>query len=160
MPEQSVQSVQHITFSLKRRINASPTQVFMAWSNPSVKRRWFVGPRGQWKERIREFDFRVGGRERLVGVFLDGKASTYDARFLDIVPERRIIYTFELYGDKKKVSVSLATLEFSPAGAGTQLLYREQALILDSSDDAGKREKRTSVLFDQMEASLRVKPVA
>ena len=57
-------SVQHLSFSIERVLNASQAQVFMAWSNPSVKRRWFVGPRGQWKERIREFDFRVGGRRR------------------------------------------------------------------------------------------------
>lgn len=151
-------SVQHLSFSIERVLNASQAQVFMAWSNPSVKRRWFVGPRGQWKERIREFDFRVGGRERLVGVFLDGKMSTYDSRFVDIIPEQRIIYTYEMYSDKRRVSVSLATLEFDALGAGTRLRYREQALILDSDEDAGKREKRTSVLFDQMEASLRVKP--
>ncbi len=151
------QSVQQLDFTIERTLIASPSQAFMAWSNPSVKRRWFVGPRGQWKERIREFDFRAGGRERLVGVFLDGKTSTYDARFIDIVPEQRIIYTYEIYSDKQRVSVSLATLEFEAQGSGTQLRYREKALLLDSSDDAGKREKRTNVLFDQMEASLRVK---
>ena len=151
-------SVQHLTLTIQRTLIAAPSQVFMAWSNPSVKRRWFVGPRGQWKERAREFDFRVGGRERLVGVFLDGKTSTYDARFIDIIPEQRIIYTYEMYSDKQGVSISLATLEFEVRGSGTHLMYREQALLLDSADDAGKREKRTSVLFDQMEASLRVKP--
>lgn len=118
-----------------------------------------MGPRGQWKERLREFDFRNGGRERLVGLFLDGKTSTYDARFLDIVPEQRIIYTYDIYSDKQRVSISLATLEFAALGAGTHLMYREQALILDSVEGTGKREMRTGVLFDQMEASLRVKPV-
>ncbi|MFM9970125.1 MAG: SRPBCC domain-containing protein [Burkholderiales bacterium] len=153
------QSVQHISFTIERTLYASPSQVFMAWSNPSVKRRWFVGPRGQWKERIREFDFRVGGRERLVGVFLDGKTSTYDARFLDIVPEERIIYTYDMYNETQKMSISLATMLFEAAGAGTRLKYREEALILSGADDTGRREKRTNVLFDQMEASLRVKPM-
>lgn len=157
MPEHTIQ---HLSFTMERTINASVSRVFMAWSNPSAKRRWFVGPRGQWKERVREFDFRNGGRERLVGLFLDGKTSTYDSRFLDIVPEQRIIYTYDMYSDKQRVSISLATLEFATLGAGTRLMYREQALILDSAEDASKREKRTGVLFDQMEASLRVKPVA
>ena len=136
----------------------APAQVFMAWSNPTVKARWFVGPRGQWKERVREFDFRVGGRERLVGRFIDGTTSTFDARFLDIVPEQRIIYTYDMLGGQKRISVSLTTLEFTPLGSGTHFRYREQALFLDGYDDGGKREKRTVVLLDQMEASLRVKP--
>ena len=151
-------NISQATISTERVINAPPAQVYMAWSNPGVKARWFVGPRGQWKERIREFDFRVGGRERLVGVTLDGKTLTYDARYLDIIPEERIVYNYEMSFDKFRVSISLATLLFAPEGSGTRLKYMEQALFLDGYDDAGRREKRSVVLLDQMENSLRVKP--
>ena len=82
-------------------------------------------------------------------------AKVYRIRPLE---KKSISVIYEMYRDKRRVSVSLATLEFDAMGAGTRLRYREQALILDSDEDAGKREKRTSVLFDQMEASLRVKP--
>ena len=60
--------------------------------------------------------------------------------------------------DKFRVSISLATLLFAPEGSGTRLKYMEQALFLDGYDDAGRREKRSVVLLDQMENSLRVKP--
>ena len=115
-------------------------------------------PRGQWKERSREFNFRAGGREGLVGVWADGKVSSFAARYLDIVPGQRIVYTYDLHIDQARISISLVTVQFSPSGAGTRMVFTEQSVFLDGYDDAGGREKGTRVLIDQLEASLRVKP--
>ena len=149
---------QHTTFTIDRVLNAPPAQVFKSWSEPSAKSRWFSGPPGQWKERSREFNFRVGGREALVGLRTDGKVSTFAARYLDIVPEQRIVYSYEMYLDQARISISLATVQFSPTGAGTRMTFTEHAVFLDGHDDAGGREKGTRALIDQLEASLRVKP--
>ncbi len=32
----------HATFTIERMLNASPQQVFHAWSAPAVKARWFI----------------------------------------------------------------------------------------------------------------------
>ena len=52
--------------------------------------------------------------------------------------------------DKTRISVSLGTTEFKPAGTGTRLVYTEQAVFLDGHDDAGGREQGTGGLFDQL----------
>ena len=46
-----------------------------------------------------ELDFRVGGRERSRGTAPDGRAYTYEALYQDIVPARRIVYTYDMLLD-------------------------------------------------------------
>ena len=67
-------------------------------------------------------DFRVGGRERVKGGFEGGMTTTFDATYHDIVPRERIVYTYEMHLDERKISVSLATLQIEPVGAGAQSL--------------------------------------
>ena len=102
-------------------------------------------------------DFRVGGRERAKRRFDGGVTTTFDAIYHDIVPRMRIVYTYEMHLDDRKISVSLATLEIEPAGAGrTKLKICEQGAFLDGYDDAGSREHGTGILLDQLGASLGV----
>ena len=101
-------------------------------------------------------DFRVGGRERVRGGFQGGVTTTFDAIYHDIVPRERIVYTYEMHLDERKISVSLATLQIKPAGQGrTKLLVDEQGAFLDGYDDAGSRERGTADLLDKLGASLR-----
>ena len=147
-------SVSHGTFVIERTYDASPPRVFTAWADPAAKARWFVGPDG-WKELRREIDFRVGGHERLRGVFPGGRVSDFDARYHDIVPDRRIVYSYAMQVDEKRISVSLATVEFAPAGGGTRLTFTEQAVFLDGFDGAAGREQGTGALLDQLGTALR-----
>src|SRR5713226_7105853 len=137
------------TFVIERTYDASPAQVFAAWAEPKAKARWFRGP-DEWKERDRELDFRVDGRERLVGVFPDGRVSSFDARYEDIVPGERIVYAYDMHLNETRISVSLATVELKPAGAGTRMIFTEQAVFLDDFDDAGGRERGTRALLDNL----------
>ena len=61
-------------------------------------------------------DVRVGGRERVIGKFADGSESRFEALYFDVVPERRIVYTYDMYWQGKKISVSLASVEFVALG--------------------------------------------
>ena len=147
------------TFGVERIINAAPDQVFLAWSKPSLKARWFVGPRGQWKEKIRESNFRVGGRERLIGSWSDGRVTTFDCRYLEIIANERIAYSYEMFIDKTRISMSLANVQLTPSGASTRLRYHEHAVFLNGFADNGGREQGTRALLDQLESVLRVKPM-
>jgi uncharacterized protein YndB with AHSA1/START domain len=62
---------------------------------------------------------------------------SFNARYQDIVPNERIIYSYDMNLDEKRISVSLATIEFEPAGSGTKLTITEQGAFLDGYDDAG-----------------------
>jgi uncharacterized protein YndB with AHSA1/START domain len=71
------------------------------------------------------------------------------------VPDRRIVYAYAMHLDDVKISVSLATIEFAGAGAGTRLVVTEQGAFLDGYDDAGSREHGTGGLLDKLEVALR-----
>jgi uncharacterized protein YndB with AHSA1/START domain len=102
----------------------------------------------------REMDVRPGGHERVMGRWASGVVTTFDAVYFDVVPNRRLVYCYELRKDERKISVSLATIELAPAGAGTRLRITEQGAFLDGYDDAGAREHGTGLLLDRLGASL------
>jgi uncharacterized protein YndB with AHSA1/START domain len=147
-------SVVHGAFHIERTYDATPEQVYKALSDETAKNQWFHGPQG-WRAIERFMDFRVGGHERAKGQFEGGVTTTFDAIYHDIVPRERIVYSYEMHLDDRKISVSLATLQIKPAGQGrTKLLVDEQGAFLDGYDDAGSREHGTGILLDQLGASL------
>jgi len=147
-------SVVHATFSLERTYEASPAEVFHALSDKAAKASWFEGGNG-YTVLEREMDVRPGGRERVKGRWASGTVSTFDAVYYDVVPNERIVYAYEMSLDDRKISVSLATMELHPAGAGTRLVVTEQGAFLDGYDDGGSRERGTGFLLDRLGASLR-----
>lgn len=146
-------STTHGTFVIERTYDASPARVFKAWADPAAKARWFVGP-ATWQFIERSIDFRVGGKERLSGRHGTGTVSTFDGSYHDIVPDQRILYSYDMHLDERHISVSLATVELKAAGTGTRLVFTEQAAFLDGYDDGGGRERGTSMLLDQLGAEL------
>lgn len=150
----SARSIKHGSFIIERKFEHDPAVLYRAWTNPEVKARWFVGPPDKWKADIREMDVRVGGRDRLSGKFVDGSESRYEARYFDVVPEKRLVYTYDMYWQGKKISVSLATVEFVAAGRGTKLVIVEHGAFLDGYEDAGSRERGTLTLMDNLAREL------
>src|SRR5271154_2445397 len=113
-------SVTHATFVIERNYDASPAHVFKAWSEQEAKSRWFKGPES-WQSAQYELDFRVGGREISRGGPPGGPMHCYEARYQDIVLGERIILSYDMHLDDTRISVSLMTVEFKPAGTGTCL---------------------------------------
>ena len=146
----SARSINHGSFTIDRKLDIDPAVVFRAWTDPAVKARWFSGPADKWTETLREMDVRVGGRERLVGQFSEGSESRFDAVYIDVVPDRRLVYSYEMHWQGKKISVSLASIEFVAAGRGTKLIVTEQGAFLDGFDDGGSRERGTESLLDNL----------
>jgi uncharacterized protein YndB with AHSA1/START domain len=146
-------STRHATFVIERTYDASPAQVFGAWADQKAKARWFVGP-DEWEASDHELDFRVGGRERVSGGPPGGPVHAFDGHYQDIVPDQRIVYTYDMHLDQTRISVSLATVELKPAGAGTRLIFTEQGVFLDGFDKPAERENGTRALLDNLGAAL------
>jgi uncharacterized protein YndB with AHSA1/START domain len=149
----NTRSVTHATFVIERTYDASPARVFNAFADPVAKARWFAGP-DEWDTAEVGMDFRVGGHEVNRGGPPGGPVHTFEARYHDIVPNERIISSYEMYMDETRSSVSIATVEFEPAGEGTHLRYTEQGAFLDGLDSVASREKGTQDLLDALGAAL------
>jgi uncharacterized protein YndB with AHSA1/START domain len=155
-PPSASGAVVHAVFHIERSFAAAPRRVFQAFSDPAAKAMWFAGTPEKWQLLERVMDFRVGGRELLRGKWADGPQTTFDAVYHDIIPEQRILYSYNMFVDARKLSVSLATIEIRPAaGGGTHLKVSEQGAFLDGYDDAGSRERGTGELLDALGLALR-----
>lgn len=143
----------HADFSIERSFKASPARVFAAWAAADARATWFVGGDG-WTQITREFDFREGGRERVVGRKGTGTTSDFRATYVEIVPDRRILFTYEMFLNDVRVSVSLATIELWPEGKGSRMKLTEQGAYLvaydPQGDDNGSRERGTRELLDNL----------
>jgi uncharacterized protein YndB with AHSA1/START domain len=143
--------VEHATFVVERKYEVSPERAFAAWADPEAKARWYVDSDAQL-----ELDFRVGGRERSRGTAPDGRDYSYEALYQDIVPGRRIVYTYEMVLEETRISVSLATVEFTPVGDnGTRLVFTEQGAFLDGHESPARRAEGMGSLLDALDKEVR-----
>ncbi|HEY8771118.1 MAG TPA: SRPBCC family protein [Thermoleophilaceae bacterium] len=146
-------SVTHATFVIERSYDASPARVFAAFADPAAKRRWFTNPEAP-EPVEHELDFRVGGSEINRGGPPGGPTYSFEARYQDIVPDQRIVSTYEMQMNETRISVSVATVELKPEGTGTLLVYTEQGAFLDGHDSAQSREQGTGGLLDTLGKEL------
>jgi len=151
----SERSVEHATIVIERRYPASPERTFAAWADVEAKARWIGASEGGL-----ELDFRVGGRERHGGTLPDGRAYTYQAVYQDIVRPRRILYTYEMLLDDSRISISLATAEFTPEHDGTRLLFTEQGAFLDGHEMPARRDTGMGSLLDALGKELQSEQAA
>ena len=146
-------SVEHGTFVIERRYDFAPATVFRAFADPAAKRKWFVEGEG-WTIDSYEADFRVGGTERSRFRFGDGAPMGNDTVYMDIVADRRIVIAYSMLTGDTPFSASLATIEFLADGAGTKLVYTEQAAFLDGKDQVKDREEGCRWLFEALATHL------
>ena len=140
----SERSTTHSTFVIERAYDVSPQRVFDAWADPAAKAQWFGPP----EKPDYSLEFRVGGSEHLTVQVADGSVYLFDAVYQDIVPGRRIIYSYDMHHDNARISVSLAVVEIEVDGAGTRLTLTEHGVYLDGHDTPAQREHGTNAMID------------
>lgn len=143
---------------LDRHIAATPAQVWRCWTEPDLIKLWFC-PK-PWAVTDVALDLRPGGRfyTRMEGPNGEGEtcANNSEGCFLDVIPERRLVWTDALRGGWRPNGTGFMTaiLTFEPDGAGTR--YRAEVL----HNDAAARQSHADMGFhegwgicaDQLEA--------
>jgi uncharacterized protein YndB with AHSA1/START domain len=146
-------SAVHDTFVIDRHFKVSPSRVFQAFADPAAKAKWFGDP--ETKREDEKFEFREGGQETLTTIIGDGTRYGFVATYTDIVPDERIVYTYEMSLNGQRISVSVVTVEVRPGrDGGTDFVVTEQGVYLDGLDNPAQRRAGTEHLLDALEASL------
>jgi uncharacterized protein YndB with AHSA1/START domain len=159
-------SVIHDTFTIERTYPAAPSRVFAAFTSAEAKNAWgdtgdgeVTGSQSGIED---EFDFRPGGIERF-GFRYQGISYRYHALYYDIVPDQRLVYSYEMYADDARISVSVATIEFAKSADGTALTWTEQGAYLDGIDGPEAPELRkggTAEMLDGLTRYLTRQPAS
>jgi uncharacterized protein YndB with AHSA1/START domain len=154
IPKELSRSVAFGIFQLERTYDASPARVWKALTDPAAKARWFGETSDRFELMERSMDVRPGGRERVRGRWGGSVTSTFEANYYDVIENERLVYSYEMHLDDRKISVSLATIQLKADGKRTRLMIAEQGAFLDGYDDAGAREHGTGELLDALGRSL------
>jgi uncharacterized protein YndB with AHSA1/START domain len=118
------QSTADRTLVIERTFNASPERVFAAWTEPAMLARWW-GPEGA-KLPGALMDFRVGGRYRTAMTGPDGNAHIMSGVYKEIVPPRRLVFTWAWEEDGKRGHETEITIDLEPAGKATKMRFVQE----------------------------------
>ena len=119
------------SLTLQRRLNASPAKVFRAWTEPAQILKW-MHPGGTEMLHA-EVEARVEGRFQLVMRGADGAEHAVTGRYLEVVPDAKLVFTWTWQSAPERES--LVTVALRPDGEGTLLtLTHEQFADEDARD--------------------------
>jgi uncharacterized protein YndB with AHSA1/START domain len=153
MADTSERSETHATFVIERTYPVPVDAVWHALSDNDARDQWFGGG-SAFETREKSHDFRVGGLSVEEGRWHGGPDSTFRSSYTDIVDRRRIVFTYDMWVDRRHLSTSLTTIALDDEGDSTHLTYTEQAVHFDGLDSVEGREEGTKGLLDQLGASL------
>ena len=134
-----------------RTFDAPARLVFEAWSKAELFKRWWVPRSMGMTLRSCEMDVRTGGKYRLV--FGDDPASpmAFFGSYLEVVPNKRIVWTNEESGD----AVSVTTVTLEERDGKTLLVMSELYPTKEGLDAAGTgAQEATHETFGQLDELL------
>ena len=134
-----------------RTFDAPARLVFEAWSRPELFKKWWVPRSMGMTLRSCEMDVRTGGKYRLV--FGDDPANpmAFFGKYLEVVPDKRIVWTNEESGD----AGSVTTVTFEERDGKTLLVMSELYPTKEALDAAGTgAQEATHETFGQLDELL------
>jgi uncharacterized protein YndB with AHSA1/START domain len=134
-----------------RTFDAPARLVFEAWSKPELFKKWWVPRSMGMTLRSCEMDVRTGGEYRLV--FGDDPANpmAFFGKYLEVVPDKRIVWTNEESGD----AGSVTTVTFEERDGKTLLVMSELYPTKEALDAAGTgAQEAMNETFGQLDELL------
>ncbi|MFK3978803.1 SRPBCC domain-containing protein [Micromonospora sp. NPDC050397] len=130
--------VRHDMFTISRHLDVPPGEVFTAFADSAIRRRWFRLP---GSGASYEHDFRVGGGETAHSTFTGPDTAPerleYRSRYIDIAHDHRLVYGYEAVVDGELRWTSLVTVRFDAETDGTRLDWTEQVTFVRYTGDGG-----------------------
>jgi uncharacterized protein YndB with AHSA1/START domain len=128
------------SFTIPLDLTAAPERVWRLFAELPLRKKWVRMP-GPSSTSTHEFDFRIGGSERLTNTFTSGEVSEElenRSTFYDIVPNQRILFGYEAVVSDILRWVALVTVDLaSNDDGGTHLEWTEQYSFVHLSTSGG-----------------------
>jgi len=108
---------------LTRVLRAPPGEVFVAWTDPALLERWWIGV-GGWVDAKADVDLRVGGRYHLSMRDERGTLHGVVGVYTEVAPAERLGFTWTWENEPSVMrgsEGSLVDVVLLDAGDGTQL---------------------------------------
>lgn len=123
---------------LERKVDTTPEQLWKAWTTPELLKQWFC-PR-PWTVSQCALDLVPGGRFLTVMRSPEGEEFPNEGCFLEIVPNRKLVFTDALLPGYRpaKEPFFTAIVTFTPETDGT--LYR--ALARHGNEETRKKHEQ------------------
>ena len=86
--------VEKPSLTLKRRINAPPSKVFAAWTDPEKLAHWFGPADTVAGSSSAELDVKVGGRFRIRFSTANGEQHEVGGVYREVTPDQRLVFTW------------------------------------------------------------------
>jgi uncharacterized protein YndB with AHSA1/START domain len=121
---------------LQRTISAPPAQVYRAWLEPELLRRWLAP--GSLEVTRAEVEQRAGGRYRIWQAGPDGRAGGFEAELLELIPDERLVFRWGFVGPDRDAGPrydSLLTITLAPASESEG--STELRLVHEQLEDLG-----------------------
>ena len=110
---------------LTRTFAAPRAKVFEAWTDPEILKQWHAP--GDYTVPIAEADLRVGGRYRIRMQAPNKDINhTVGGEYKEIVPNEKLVYTWQWEDDVDDVGETLVTVEFRDNGEGTDIVLTHE----------------------------------
>ena len=136
------------------RTFASPVdEVFAAWTDPALLRRWLAPDPCQVLEV--SADARPGGHYRIVVIDAEGNRHITSGEYRELVPGKRLVKTWVYEGMYSAAGryPTLLTVDFREAGPrSTEITLRQDQLL--TPDDRERNTEGWRLCFDKLDALI------
>ena len=127
-----VEKLQHATVTVEHSYAEPAEKLFSEFADPVARARWSAPSKDELV--YDEADFQIGGKD----VFRCGSKGDLkfrgETRYLDIVPNARVVSSETVDVDGQRLAAALTTLDFEPTENGTNLKVTIQVVSFVGPD--------------------------
>jgi uncharacterized protein YndB with AHSA1/START domain len=132
-----------------RTFNAPARLVFKAWTTPELFKRWWAPKSLGMPILACEMDVRTGGGYRLAFGHDEASSFSFYGRYLEVIPDARLVWTNEEGGDG-----AVTTVTFEDKGDLCLLTYSDRFPSKAALEAERGAEDGLPVQFEQLDALL------
>ena len=121
-----VVELNHVT--IRRSFAVPVDRVYRAWTDPKRMAYWFK-PNERWLSTEVDMDLQVGGAIQIVMVHSDGDRVVIQGRFLEVIENVRLSFSWNSNFEPEGTADSRVTVEFAPTDIGTDFSLTHDRVV-------------------------------